>query len=154
MSNQIARNKRNTYLGPNTNTYGFLVDDLSPTSGAPHTVAFTTLTSNKDFLDGAISLNTGTHIFTVNKAGNYVLNYDISFQASAVGDRHAYLNIGGAEYGVMHTRATATGSTQLSGTWIGWLNNGDTFSLTSVQDSGGALNNLVVYTRLSIMLTK
>jgi hypothetical protein len=147
MSNQFARNKNSKYIGPYISTWTLSADDPSGDT-LSHSVSFDTIAN--DLLNGSIVLNTSTHTFTCQQAGTYVINYDLRFAPSAVGDRQSYINFSGSQRGAFKVRATAAGNTIMSGTWIGWLNVGTPFNLVSVQDSGGSLDITQTGTSITI----
>ena len=88
-------------------------------------------------------VNASDHI-AVGQDGFYTISANIAFAANATGRRVLTIAVNGADVGTTTALAVAVGSTILSVSTNLYLAGGDLVTMTALQQSGGALNTVVV----------
>jgi len=88
--------------------------------------------------------NNANDRIAVGQAGFYCVTANIAFAANATGRRTLTIAVNGADAGSVNVLAAPAGSTILSVSTNLYLAAGDLVTMTALQQSGGALNTVVV----------
>jgi hypothetical protein len=88
--------------------------------------------------------NNANDRIAVGQSGFYCVTANIAFAANATGRRTLTLAVNGADVGSVNVLAAPAGSTILSVSTNLYLAAGDLVTMTALQQSGGALNTVVV----------
>jgi hypothetical protein len=88
--------------------------------------------------------NNANDRIAVGQAGFYCVTANIAFVANATGRRTLTIAVNGADAGSVNVLAAPAGSTILSVSTNLYLAAGDLVTMTALQQSGGALNTVVV----------
>ena len=97
--------------------------------------------------------NNANDRIAIGQAGFYCVSANIAFAANATGRRTLTIAVNGADAGSVNVLAAPVGSTILSVSTNLYLASGDLVTMTALQQSGGALNTVVVagvYPALSV----
>lgn len=107
-----------------------------PSAGSGTLCIWNTITSlnNMTFTAGGTTINAPL-------SGWYTITYSVGFASSAVGQRSAWIGIGGTTgYGTCTATPVTGDNTRLTGSWEGFIASGTSIGIYAYQGSGGNLN--------------